>query len=139
MFSSALLACAGLFVASTSAQESLADLIFYNSETCGDDANDPNLLSFEFSVLDKVEIVDGEKTAACTYQTIDIDGWTQEGGRYQAYLDQAYIPPDCEVVIFSGPPIDEELNRGACFSFDRRVPSDNKCAFVSLNPTFGMS
>lgn len=139
MHSSALFLLPALLAATVSAQEISADVLVYNAADCGENPNNPNLVSIDLKVFKGTEtkIVNGKRVSSCMYSLIDVNSWKMKEGKYSVHIDENSIPDGCEMIFFDGAPDDDELNQGDCWSFTRRVPSDGKCTSLSLGPRFG--
>ncbi|KAF2280122.1 uncharacterized protein EI97DRAFT_439187 [Westerdykella ornata] len=128
-------------VTGVSAQDVLADVMVYNSESCGKDANDPNLVSSGITVfkdVSEIKVVDGKPNGACMRQLWSVPGFEEENGQYNLHIDENTIPEDCEMVFYVELPAGSSSSGpDNCATFVRRVPSADACTTVSLRKEFG--
>jgi hypothetical protein len=50
-------------------------ITIYSLPDCGADPNNGELLSFNFDVDARIEIVDGQKKSSCNFASIDLPDW----------------------------------------------------------------
>ena len=130
-----------LAATNTVAQVTFADVWIYGSEKCADDAFgvSASLAIWEDSLVTAGE--NGGFQGSCGFAYIDVDGsWPQNSqGNYDVHIDSSSVPAGCQMIFYSGAPIDDAVSQGDCWAFNQLVPSGTNCPSVTLPGKFGYS
>ena len=125
----------GLLAIPATAQEILKSFDFYSAEDCGRNATEDSTTIDIF----RIDIKDGDKDfiSNCANTYIGLPNWPMENGQYKVFVDTSPIDEKCQLIFFTGPPSDDDVNTNTCFQFYRAINDNSGCARLTIPEHFG--
>ena len=108
----------------------------WNKPDCGADLSVPDLQSVELTVFEEGGVWPDK---GCQVLDVGLRDWDQEDGTYPGFIDGGTIADGCYLIIFDGPPSQEEGTVAPCARFVRRMDKNSTpgCVKISFPPKFG--
>lgn len=126
----------GLLASLTTAQEVFKTFNIFSASDCGVNASE---LSGSLTVFPPKQNDSNSFITDCSDTYIGWPDWPTSNGQYQIWVDTTPIDDKCQLIFFTGPPQDDEIDTFECFQYYRALNGNSDCPGLEVSEHFGYS